>query len=90
MIIHYGYADGSGKYFISIDSDKCDACGGCLASCPASVLELQDVEVDIEMRRQAVVKEIHRKKLKYSCGACVKNWPCMKACRAGAIDITWI
>jgi hypothetical protein len=27
MIANYGYKDGSGEFFISIDTDCCDGCG---------------------------------------------------------------
>ena len=31
MIANYGYKDGSGDWFISIDTDRCNGCGKC---CP--------------------------------------------------------
>jgi len=34
MIIHYGYKDGSGSYYVTIDADKCDACNACIEKCP--------------------------------------------------------
>ena len=27
MIVHYGYADGSGGYYLIVDTDECDGCG---------------------------------------------------------------
>ena len=46
MIANYGYMDGSGQYFIKIDSDKCDGCGDCVTACPAGVLEVGEDEND--------------------------------------------
>ena len=40
MIANYGYKDGSGEYFIAIDTDRCDGCGECAPACPAGVLEI--------------------------------------------------
>lgn len=40
MIIHYGYADGSGEYYLIVDTDKCDGCGRCVEVCPNDILEL--------------------------------------------------
>ena len=41
MITHYGYTDGSGEYYIVIDSDKCNGCGKCVQKCPQKALELE-------------------------------------------------
>jgi ferredoxin len=43
MIIHYGYADGSGKYYVSIDAEKCDACEICIEKCPQKALKIDTV-----------------------------------------------
>ena len=40
MLANYGYKDGSGEYFITIDTDRCTGCGDCVPVCPAGVLEL--------------------------------------------------
>jgi NAD-dependent dihydropyrimidine dehydrogenase PreA subunit len=51
---HYGYKDGSGDYFIIIDTDKCNGCGICEHECPVSglkavrVLPKVKAEVSIE------------------------------------------
>lgn len=37
MIANYGYKDGSGDYFIAIDTDKCDGCGKYVEACPANI-----------------------------------------------------
>jgi len=48
MQAHYGYKDGSGDYFIIIDTDKCNGCKKCAEACPYGVLELIENEFDIE------------------------------------------
>ena len=40
MIANYGYRDGSGAYFISIDNEKCNGCGDCTEACAYGVLEI--------------------------------------------------
>lgn len=95
MLAQYGYKDGSGDYFISIDTDKCDGCRDCTAACPAGVFEVGEDEND-PFREEPVAKisENHRKKIKYSCTGCKPSsgWeslPCMEACSPGAIGHSW-
>ncbi len=91
MIVHYGYKDGSGEYFISIDTDKCNGCGKCVKVCPQGVLETITMMVDLEDVIVVAVTEEHRKKIKYSCAPCKpeKKPPCVEACENGAIIHTW-
>ena len=91
---NYGYKDGSGEYFITIDTDLCNSCGKCVEVCPASVLELAENELDpLGDEIIATVSEAHRKKIKYSCAPCkgveTKEVPCVKACKPGAISHSW-
>ena len=46
MIANFGYKDGSGEFFITIDTDKCNGCGDCIPVCPAGVLEIRENEFD--------------------------------------------
>ena len=46
MIANYGYKDGSGEFFISIDTDKCNGCGDCVPVCPPRLLEMAADEYD--------------------------------------------
>lgn len=91
MIANYGYKDGSGEYFIIIDTDKCNGCNECVNICPVKVLELITDDYD---EIKVSVKEEHRKKLKYSCSICkptkrVKELPCIEVCKANAIVHSW-
>ncbi len=92
MIVHYGYIDGSGEYFISIDTDKCNGCGECTKKCPQKALELITEFIDLEDKTGAAVTETHRKKIRYTCAACKpqnNQTPCILACPRGAINCIW-
>lgn len=95
MIANYGYLDGSGQYFIRIDTEKCNGCGDCVAVCPARLLAVGADEND-PFREESVAKvtEDQRKKIKYSCGPCKPGaarppLPCVAACKPGAIEHSW-
>jgi Fe-S-cluster-containing hydrogenase component 2 len=92
MITHYGYTDGSGEYYIVIDSDKCHGCGKCVETCPQNALKLETEFIDLEDKTVAAVSEEHRKKIKYTCGLCNPesgNTPCILACEPKAIRCVW-
>jgi predicted CoA-substrate-specific enzyme activase len=88
--IHYGYSDGTGDYFITIDNALCDGCGECVTACPEGILEI--IEKD-GLRPKASIKEQFRKKLAYVCPGfevCGKNeTDCHSACPQNAIDHSW-
>ena len=93
MKAHYGYKDGSGDYFIIIDTDRCIECEahGCVSACPEGVL---GIIVDDYEDSVAAVAEGHRKKIKYSCAPCKPDHdrvplPCLNACTPMAITHTW-
>ena len=94
MIANYGYKDGSGDFFITIDTDKCDGCGDCLPVCPQKVLEIRGNEFDpLADNDMVAVREEHRKKIKYSCAQCKGSdgavLPCVAACTRYAIVHSW-
>ena len=94
MIANYGYKDGSGEYFISIDTDKCNGCGDCIPVCPAGVLEVRDNEFDpLAEDKMAAVTEAQRKKLSYVCAECKSDkalpLPCIESCDLNAIEHSW-
>lgn len=96
MLAHFGYMDGSGNFYISIDSDKCNGCGDCVPACPSAVFEIREEDPNDPFREipVATVRESERKKIKYACGPCkpVSNrfpLPCVGICKAGAIAHSW-
>ncbi|MCX8151294.1 MAG: 4Fe-4S binding protein [Candidatus Bathyarchaeota archaeon] len=89
---HYGYCDGSGEYFVVIDSDKCNSCGKCVKKCPQNALEMITEFIDLEDKNVVAVSEQHRKKIKYTCSPCkpeTNKTPCVLACKQGAIACVW-
>ncbi|MDP8240955.1 MAG: hypothetical protein P9X24_17840 [Candidatus Hatepunaea meridiana] len=93
MIANYGYMDGSGEYYISIDTDKCIDCShhGCVDACPVGMFIIEPDDYDDDV---ALIKQEFRKKVKYECAPCkpVSNrppLPCIKACTPGAIGHSW-
>jgi Fe-S-cluster-containing hydrogenase component 2 len=96
MIANYGYQDGSGEFFISLDTDKCNGCGDCVSACPAEAFEVRDEDPDDPFREipVAVIKGSKRRKIKYVCGPCKPAvdgppLPCVTACKTGAIAHSW-
>ncbi len=90
-IANYGYTDGSGDWYIIVDSDKCDGCGKCVEACPKNVLEV--ITDDYDDKVVAIRKE-HRKNIKYVCAPCKptsgpRDVRCQKACSTGAITHSW-
>jgi ferredoxin len=95
MIANYGYKDGSGDYFIAIDTDKCDGCGDCVPACPNAVFLVgEDLNDPLRDEPVALVSEQQRKKLKYTCAPCKPHGnhpplPCVQACKPLAISHSW-
>ena len=70
MIANYGYKDGSGEYYISIDTDKCTSCTAgraCLTACPKEMFEIITDDYDDEV---AAVKQSFRRTLAFDCTGC--------------------
>ncbi len=91
MRANYGYADGSGEYYITIDTDKCDGCGDCTTACPKGILEIKIDDFD---ESKAAVNTEFIKSLDYEClgyhAKCTQDEPnCHSACKTDAIEHTW-
>jgi len=91
MKVQYGYSDGTGEYFITIDYNLCNGCGECAAQCPARIFVM---EKDGASRPRAVVNEESRKKLAILCPG-VHECPigggtsCQSICKSKAIRLSW-
>jgi ferredoxin len=94
MQAFYGYKDGSGEWFIIIDTDRCDGCGRCVEACPADALEVGEDQFDpLSEKPVARAKERERNKIRYTCAPCQPGYgkalpPCVAACQPGAISHT--
>jgi ferredoxin len=94
---NYGYEDGSGFYYITVDGDTCATCTehGCVASCPQGVYAIEMDDYDDHV---AVVVESARKRLRELCSVCkglgmaaglAGELPCTSACPRGALKHSW-
>jgi predicted CoA-substrate-specific enzyme activase len=89
--IQYGYNDGTGDYYITINREQCDGCGKCASVCPGAVFEI--VQED-GRKPKARVAETVRKRLSSicpgyrSCSGTHKD-NCRSACPEDAISLTW-
>lgn len=94
MIANYGYKDGSGEYYISINTDKCVECSvehACVSTCPQELFEIIEDDYDDEV---AAIKNNRRSQLAYDCADCkpssgYSDLPCTRACTPGAIVHSW-
>ena len=86
VIANYGYKDGEGEYFITIDTDKCNGCGDCVEACPKDLLIMVTDDYD---ELKAMVKEEMSNQLGHVCDASVCGYLCQKACSEGAIQHSW-
>jgi predicted CoA-substrate-specific enzyme activase len=91
MKINYGYSDGTGDYYITLDTGKCDGCGKCMEACPANNIE---VSPNDQGQPKARIKDSVRKKIHIACPgykACsaTNNINCHSACPNNAISHSW-
>jgi ferredoxin len=95
MKANYGYEDGSGGFFITIDTDACNGCGDCVEACPAGLLEVGEDENDpLNDDQVATVVAAGRRKLESECSPCKPasgrpELPCVEACMPAAITHSW-
>jgi ferredoxin len=91
MKISYGYSDGTGEYYVTLDSSRCDGCAKCVAACPQSVWEIGRND---QGQPKAQVKEALRKKLHLACPgyqtcSTQNTLNCHSACPNDAISHRW-
>ena len=87
----YGYSDGTGEYFLTVDNSLCDGCGLCVPACPENVIALSPYD---NGENKAVVREELRRRLALACPgfeACRQDQPynCHSACPHDAINHSW-
>ena len=92
MKAFYGFKDGSGDWFLILDTEKCNVCGDCIEACPGNVFEVGEDEFDPFYEKSvAKVKTTERPKIKYTCAPCKPNYgekppPCVVTCEPAAIS----
>ena len=91
MRANYGFSDGTGEYYLTIDTDRCDGCGACVPACPQSVLEV--VSDDWDELKARVRPEMQRRLADlcwgYHARCCREGQSCQAACPHDAIRHTW-
>ena len=91
MIANYGYEDGSGHYYIKIDTSKCAECldKGCIRVCPEKLFTTELDDFDDEV---VLIREDARNTLQTNCAQCkcsTEKELCAAACTANAISFSW-
>ena len=89
MKVNYGYSDGSGEYYITVDNNTCDGCGACIKACPNGVFTLAP---DDTGKEKAAVKDDVRKRLALVCPGishCTAEPNCHSACPKNSINHSW-
>lgn len=91
MIANYGYEDGLGQYYISIDTDQCVECDEkkCVDACEQGVYEIEEDDWGDEI---VVVDERKKLMLVQLCVACKRDdaiEPCKAACPSKALKHSW-
>jgi ferredoxin len=86
MLANYGYADASGDYFITVDTDKCTGCGRCAEICPKDIFEmvLDDYDETVPVVRNQITRE-----LGHECEAEICGYQCHTVCEVDAIAHSW-
>jgi NAD-dependent dihydropyrimidine dehydrogenase PreA subunit len=89
--VQYGYSDGTGEYFITIDNNLCNGCGECVENCPAGIFVM---EKDGSSPPRATVGKDNRKRLALLCpgkAGCPRGEEnnCQEICPVHAISHSW-
>jgi len=91
MKVQYGYSDGTGDYFITVNTGLCDGCGDCVKACPAGIFV---VDRDDSGQPKVRVKEEVRKRLSFLCPgfqSCSSKSEvnCHSVCQKDALSHSW-
>ncbi|TAK30842.1 MAG: ferredoxin [Chloroflexota bacterium] len=91
MIYNYGYQDGMGEFYITIDGERCTGCEQCVAACARHVLEMWADDYDNFIVR---VTDKEKRRISYTCSACTpdatqQRRPCHIACVPAALTHSW-
>jgi Fe-S-cluster-containing hydrogenase component 2 len=92
MKAHHGYEDGSGSFYLTVDTELCTGCEECVKVCPAAVLVMAEDD-PVEENLVAAVAGGKRKQLAQACNPCkprgYQALPCVSACAASALSHSW-
>lgn len=88
--VNYGYSDGTGVYYITMDSAKCNGCNACVETCPNGLFSLSYEDG----KKSAVIKKEMLKKISQVCpGISVcrnqRENTCESVCKSNAISHSW-
>ena len=91
MLANYGYIDGTGEYYIIVDTDKCDGCGRCADVCPVDLFQIITDDYGkevIEVRPELVGKVGYLCPGKNVCSK-TSEATCHSVCEQKALSHTW-
>lgn len=91
MIYNYGYQDGMGEFYITVDGERCTGCEACVGACPSHVLEMWTDDYE---QRVVKVSDKEKNRISFTCTACTPDAakqprPCHLACAPGALTHSW-
>ena len=86
VVANYGYKDGSGEYYITVDTDKCNSCGKCVDECPKNIflMVLDDYDDLFPQVRKEIITL-----LRYESDASYCGYKCQKVCQGDALTHSW-
>lgn len=91
MKVNYGYSDGTGEYFITVDEGICNGCGDCVPACPSGIFTLAKNDTG---QLKAKVRDEVKTRLALLCpgfNACREKTRlnCHRVCSKDALSHSW-